>query len=71
MLFTCSASQSGSDCNSCVDMRVLWAAAEKNLLKIPNEGPDEKYLLLADVLATAWHASELGEVSEGDIVAIW
>ncbi len=105
------------------------AFADNNLLRIPDEGPDEKYLLLSvcaqlhqlllieswlshrlcppwfrttlcgvnacllhakahaacldlraqrlscvmlqDVLATAWHASELGEVEEGDVVGVW
>lgn len=42
-----------------------------NLLKVPNDAADEKYLFLSDILPTAWHATELGEVSEGDTVAIW
>ena len=24
-----------------------------------------------DVLSTAWHANELGDVGEGDTVAVW
>ncbi len=28
-------------------------------------------LVLQDVLSTAWHANELGEVGEGDTVAVW
>ncbi|GAQ85860.1 Sorbitol dehydrogenase [Klebsormidium nitens] len=49
--------------------RVIFA--DVNLLKVPNDAADEKYLFLSDILPTAWHATELGEVSEGDTVAIW
>ena len=48
-------------------------AADVNLLKVPNDVsvPDERVLFLSDILSTAWHANELGQVSEGDKVAIW
>ena len=48
-------------------------AADVNLLKVPNDVslPDDKVLFLSDIFATAWHANELGNVSEGDKVAIW
>ena len=46
-------------------------AADVNLLRVPDNLPDEKVLLLSDVLPTAWHATELGSVSQGDRVAIW
>ncbi len=46
-------------------------AADVNLLHVPSDLPDEKVLLLSDVLPTAWHATELGSVSQGDRVAIW
>eukprot|EP01125_Pyxidicula_operculata_P009882 TRINITY_DN3250_c0_g1_i3.p1 TRINITY_DN3250_c0_g1~~TRINITY_DN3250_c0_g1_i3.p1 ORF type:complete len:357 (-),score=40.64 TRINITY_DN3250_c0_g1_i3:283-1353(-) len=42
-----------------------------NCLQIPKDLPDEKFLFLSDVLCTAWHACELGNVSKGDTVAIW
>lgn len=47
--------------------------AELNLLKVPpqEEMPDLDVLLLLDVLSTAWHATEMGEVFKGDTVAIW
>jgi threonine dehydrogenase-like Zn-dependent dehydrogenase len=45
--------------------------ADLNALKVPNDMPDRKVILLSDVLSTAWHATELGDVHEGDIVAIW
>ena len=32
---------------------------------------DDDVLFLTDILSTAWHANELGEVHEGDVVAIW
>ena len=46
-------------------------AADVNLLKVPASLPDSKVVLLSDVLPTAWHATELGAVSDGDRVAIW
>jgi threonine dehydrogenase-like Zn-dependent dehydrogenase len=49
--------------------RVLFA--DFNLMKVPATGDDEKYLYLTDILPTAWHGTELGEVGPGDIVAIW
>ena len=50
---------------------VCMHAADVNLLKVPDTLSDSKVLLLSDVLPTAWHATELGAVSEGDRVAIW
>lgn len=50
---------------------MLDFAADVNLLKVPADLSDEKVLLLSDVLSTAWHATELGSVSQGDRVAIW
>ena len=51
----------------------LAFVADVNLLKVPNDAsvPDERLLFLSDILSTAWHANELGQVSEGDKVAIW
>jgi hypothetical protein len=54
----------------CYDF-ILFSAADVNLLKIPQDAVDEKYLFLSDILPTAWHATELGEVGENDMVAIW
>ncbi|KAL7748578.1 hypothetical protein RI367_005989 [Sorochytrium milnesiophthora] len=45
--------------------------ADVNTLKIPDGVPDERVLLLSDVLSTAYHGNELGEVSKGDVVAVW
>jgi threonine dehydrogenase-like Zn-dependent dehydrogenase len=45
--------------------------ADMNCLKVPNDLPDQKVLLLSDVACTGWHANEMGEVSEGQDVAIW
>jgi hypothetical protein len=33
--------------------------------------PDDSVILPSDILPTAWHANELGEVGQGDRVAIW
>jgi threonine dehydrogenase-like Zn-dependent dehydrogenase len=54
----------------CEFVRVPFA--DINTLKIvDNTIPDEKVVLLSDILPTAWHGCELGEVHEGDNVAIW
>ncbi|OKL64150.1 hypothetical protein UA08_00335 [Talaromyces atroroseus] len=42
-----------------------------NLLKLPDDVPDEKGLYLSDVLGTSWNAVVDTGVSEGDVVAIW
>jgi threonine dehydrogenase-like Zn-dependent dehydrogenase len=38
---------------------------------VPEGKRDEVYVFLSDILPTAWHANELGQVGEGDRVAIW
>lgn len=46
-------------------------AADTNLLKVPSNLSDEQVLFLSDIYPTAWHANELGQVADGDKVAIW
>lgn len=45
--------------------------ADINCLQVPDELSDEKVLYLSDVVPTAYHAAELGQVKLGDTVAIW
>jgi threonine dehydrogenase-like Zn-dependent dehydrogenase len=45
--------------------------ADVNCLPLPNDLPDEKALYLSDIIPTALHGVEMGEVKEGDTVAIW
>jgi threonine dehydrogenase-like Zn-dependent dehydrogenase len=45
--------------------------ADFNCLPVPNDVPDEKALYLSDIIPTAYHGVELGNVKEGDSVAIW
>jgi threonine dehydrogenase-like Zn-dependent dehydrogenase len=45
--------------------------ADVGCIKVPDDVPDEKALLLSDILPTAWHATELGKVEAGNNVAIW
>ncbi|KAK9761739.1 hypothetical protein K7432_013134 [Basidiobolus ranarum] len=45
--------------------------ADQCLLALPENISDENALLLSDVACTSWHANELGEVHEGDVVCIW
>ncbi|KAI7829861.1 alcohol dehydrogenase [Gamsiella multidivaricata] len=42
-----------------------------NLLKIPDNVPDEKALYLSDVLCTSWNCVVDTGVAKGDVVAIW
>lgn len=42
-----------------------------NLLKLPDDVPDEKGLFLSDVVATSWNCVVDTGVKEGDVVAIW
>ncbi|KAJ9206350.1 hypothetical protein DTO164E3_497 [Paecilomyces variotii] len=42
-----------------------------NLLKLPDDVPDEKGLYLSDVLCTSWHCVTDTGVNPGDVVAIW
>jgi len=42
-----------------------------NLLKLPDNVPDEKGLYLSDVLSTSWNCVVDTGVKEGDVVAIW
>ncbi|CAM6115727.1 unnamed protein product [Calypogeia fissa] len=54
----------------CEYVRVPFA--DVNTLKIEDKRlSDGKVILLSDILPTAWHACELGEVHDGDRVAIW
>jgi threonine dehydrogenase-like Zn-dependent dehydrogenase len=39
-------------------------------IKVPDEGPDEKFLFLSDILPTAWQAVKFADLSEGDTVAV-
>jgi threonine dehydrogenase-like Zn-dependent dehydrogenase len=45
--------------------------ADVNLMKLPDDVPDEKAVFLSDVLCTAWHACEIGEVTKGKTVVVW
>jgi threonine dehydrogenase-like Zn-dependent dehydrogenase len=40
-------------------------------IKVPDGGPDERYLFLSDVLPTAWQAVEYAAVPEGGSVAVF
>ncbi|KIW79587.1 hypothetical protein Z517_06199 [Fonsecaea pedrosoi CBS 271.37] len=50
---------------------VRVAYGDTNLLKLPDNVPDEKGLYLSDVLSTSWNAVVDTGVKEGDVVAIW
>jgi threonine dehydrogenase-like Zn-dependent dehydrogenase len=50
---------------------VRVANGDVNLLKLPDDVPDEKGLFLSDVLATSWNCVVDTGVKEGDVVAIW
>ena len=50
---------------------IIWFAGDLNLIKVPSDLSDNQVLFLSDILATGWHATELGNVHDGDSVAIW
>ncbi|KAJ3280402.1 hypothetical protein HK104_000696, partial [Borealophlyctis nickersoniae] len=45
--------------------------ADVNTLEVPDSLSDLKVLFLSDIMPTGWHGAEMGQVSEGQIVAIW
>lgn len=45
--------------------------ANINCLRTTPQYPNEKLIFLADVFPTAWHANEIGNISDGDTVAVW
>ncbi len=40
-------------------------------IKVPDDGPDERYLFLSDVLPTAWQAVDYAAIPEGGSVAVF
>jgi threonine dehydrogenase-like Zn-dependent dehydrogenase len=42
-----------------------------NCFKLPDDVTDEQGIYASDVLCTSLHATELGEVQNGDVVVIW
>src|SRR4028119_1763689 len=40
-------------------------------IKVSDEGPDEKYLFMSDVLPTAWQAVEYADPEPGGTVAVY
>ncbi|MGQ3410705.1 glutathione-independent formaldehyde dehydrogenase [Natrinema sp. LN54] len=45
--------------------------ADFNALKLPDEGHEEDFILLADVFPTGWHGTELADLQPGESVAIF
>lgn len=45
--------------------------ADANLLKVPEDIPDEKALFLSDIIPTSYHSTVCAEVGKGKSVAIW
>ena len=50
-------------------MRVPFAAT--TVIKVPKDGPDERYLLLSDILPTGWQAAVQADIQPDDVVAVW
>ena len=40
-------------------------------IKVPDDGPDERYLFLSDILPTAWQAVEYADVPAGGTLAVF
>lgn len=45
--------------------------ADTNLLKVPDNIPDEKALYLSDIIPTSYHSTVCADVGKGKSVAIW
>ncbi len=45
--------------------------ADVNCLHVPGTLSDEQALFLSDIVSTGWHANEVGEVKEGQTIAVW
>jgi len=50
-------------------LRVPFAAT--TVIKVPQSGPDERYVFLSDALPTGWQAAAQCEIQPDDTVAIW
>lgn len=42
-----------------------------NLIKIPNDVPNEKALYLSDIVPTSYHAIWEADVKEGEVIGVW
>lgn len=45
--------------------------AQYGPVRVPADGPDERYLYLSDILPTAWQAVKYADVREGDTIAVF
>jgi threonine dehydrogenase-like Zn-dependent dehydrogenase len=68
-LFGCSHMKGGLPGGQAEYVRVPYA--DVNCLRVPDELPDQKVLLLSDALCTSYYAADIGRVREGCTVAIW
>lgn len=50
-------------------LRVPFAAT--TVIKVPDDGPDERYLFLSDILPTGWQAAKFADIQPTDTVAVW
>jgi threonine dehydrogenase-like Zn-dependent dehydrogenase len=50
-------------------LRVPFAAT--TVIKVPDDGADEKYLFLSDILPTGWQAAKFADIQPTDTVAVW
>ncbi len=45
--------------------------AQYGPVRIPDTGPDARYLYLSDILPTAWQAAQYADIGEGDTVLVF
>jgi threonine dehydrogenase-like Zn-dependent dehydrogenase len=50
-------------------LRVPFAAT--TAVKVPKDGPDERYIFLSDILPTGWQAAVQADITPEDTVAVW
>jgi threonine dehydrogenase-like Zn-dependent dehydrogenase len=50
-------------------LRVPFAAT--TAVKLPKDGPDERYIFLSDILPTGWQAAVQADITPDDTLAVW
>jgi threonine dehydrogenase-like Zn-dependent dehydrogenase len=50
-------------------LRVPFAAS--TVVKVPQAGPDERWIFLSDILPTGWQAAAFADIQPTDTVAVW
>lgn len=52
-------------------VRHIQPFADFNALKLPDEGHEDDFILLADIFPTGWHGVELSGFQPGETIAVF